>query len=102
MTFEYFSRNILLDPFVHSQLKENHEENPYYRQYAGSWYQSQGASRANIYHEAYQANLILELCLAGRKTDWLSTLIRGWRLEGSDRLRLDHLISVRSKLSIKL
>ena len=58
--------NILTDPFVHSKLKENHEDNPYYRQYAGAWYQSTGASRANIHHEAYQANLILELCMAGK------------------------------------
>jgi hypothetical protein len=59
-------RNILTDPEIHSQLKQNHADNPYYRQYYGFWYQNDIADVGNIRFFAYRNNMILELCMAGK------------------------------------
>ena len=58
-------RNILTDPEIHSQLKQNHADNPYYRhQYIFS-YDNDLADVGNIRFFAYRNNMILELCMAG-------------------------------------
>ena len=62
-------RNILTDPEIHSQLKQNHADNPYYRQYYGFWYRNDIADVGNIRYYAYRNNLIMELCMAGA---WIS------------------------------
>lgn len=65
-------RNILTDPEVHSQLKQNHAENPYYKAYYGFWYRNDIADVGDIRYLTYRNNLILELTLAGA---WISFVL---------------------------
>lgn len=62
----------MTDPEVHSQLKQNHAENPYYKAYYGFWYRNDIADVGDIRYLTYRNNLILELTLAGA---WISFVL---------------------------
>jgi len=66
-------RNIMTDPHIHSQLKQNHAENPHYKAYYGFWYGDDTyADVGNIRYLTYRNNMILEITMAGA---WISFAI---------------------------